>query len=140
MSAIVCFEEPCNFMKHVNWLLVGAGKIAQRRVALALSQAEGSRLIAVCSRQKEQAKSLANQFGAREVFVDFTEALSATSAEAVYLATPVWLHAPQAVQALTAGRHVLVEKPLGLSAAECSTVVAAAERRGRFESGAYYRG
>jgi predicted dehydrogenase len=126
-------------MKRVKWLLVGAGEIAKKRVAAALVQAKGSQLTAICSKTEQHARLLAEQYKVTEVFSDFTEALSNTSAEAVYLATPVWLHVPQAVQALQAGKHVLVEKPLGLNASECSRVVAAAETNQKLAACAYYR-
>jgi 1,5-anhydro-D-fructose reductase (1,5-anhydro-D-mannitol-forming) len=126
-------------MDRVNWLLVGTGDITQKRVAAALAGAEGSRLVAVCGRQRERVQSLADRFGAGEIFTDFTEALTKASAEAVYLATPVWLHTAQAIEALNAGKHVLIEKPLGLNATDGSRVIAAAEKSGKFASCAYYR-
>ncbi|HXM94883.1 MAG TPA: Gfo/Idh/MocA family oxidoreductase [Candidatus Dormibacteraeota bacterium] len=126
-------------MNRVQWLLVGAGEISKRRVAAALLQAKASQLTAICSKTQQHARLLAEQYEVTEVFPDFTEALSRTSADAVYLATPVWLHVPQAVQALEAGKHVLVEKPLGLNASECSRVVAAAQANQKLAACAYYR-
>ena len=130
---------PQDPMKRVKWMLVGAGDIARKRVAGALAQGKNSKLVAICSRTERHARSLAHEYGVTEISSDFTEALSATSAEAVYLATPAWLHVPQAIQALEAGKHVLVEKPLGLSAAECHRVVAAAQTNQKLAACAYYR-
>lgn len=119
-------------MDHVQWLLVGAGDISQKRVAAALTCARNSRLLAICSRQKEKARSLAERFGINQVYDDFAEAVTRCSADAVYLATPVALHVPQAVQALEAKKYVLIEKPLGLNAAECLKILASAQRSGKF--------
>jgi predicted dehydrogenase len=126
-------------MNQVNWLLVGVGDISRKRVAAALSGAENSRLAAVCSRDRKKAQAMADQFGGCDVFTDFAEALAESTTEAVYLATPVWLHVGQALQALAAGKHVVVEKPLGLNAAECSKLVEAARKSGKLASCAYYR-
>ena len=126
-------------MNTVNWLLVGAGDIAAKRVAAALGGAANSRLAAVCDVQEARAAELAGKSGCSEVYGDLGEALRRTSAEAVYIATPVWLHAPQALAALAAGKHVLVEKPLGRTAEEAAQVVAVAEACGRRAGCAYFR-
>jgi predicted dehydrogenase len=121
----------------LRWLLVGAGDIAGKRVAPALSGS--GELAAVCDVVRERAEQTARQFGAREVFEDMGEALAATSANAVYLATPVFLHARQARQVLESGRHVLVEKPLGLDAADAFQAVGAAQTRGLTAGCAFFR-
>jgi predicted dehydrogenase len=58
---------------------------------------------------------------------------------AVYVATPVFLHAPQTIQALRAGKHVLCEKPMAMNYAEAQSMVRAAEESGRKFGVAYYR-
>ena len=123
----------------VRWLLVGTGDIARKRAAAALVAARNSRLVAVCSRTMASARGLAAAFGQVEGFDKLADALADSSCNAVYLATPVWLHAPQAIQVLEAGKHVLVEKPLGIDASECAKIVAAAERSRRVAGCAYYR-
>ena len=118
-------------MATVKWLLVGAGDVARQRVAAALHDAERSQLMGVCDVREEHAASLGKEYGASEVFTDLETALRKTAADAVYVATPVWLHAPQAVAALQAGKHVLAEKPLGLTSQEAHEGVAAAEASGK---------
>jgi len=124
---------------EVRWLLVGAGDIARKRVAAALASVPGSRLVGVCDVREEQARLLAEERGAPEVFTAFDEALSRSEANAVYLATPVWLHAEQTIAAVASGRHVLVEKPLGLSYAEAGCAAEAAEGRDVRAGCAYFR-
>jgi len=124
----------------VRWLLVGPGDISQKRAAPALAGAEGSELVGVVYHtRRHQAEAIASRYGAREVFGDFDEALRRSAANAVYLATPVWLHAPHAVKAMETGRHVLVEKPLGLSAEDCAPMLAAQRQAGVTAGCAYYR-
>jgi len=125
--------------KAVDWLLVGTGDISQKRVAPALAAARPGRLVAVCDLAAQSARKLAEQYGAAEVFTDFGEALKKTSANAVYLATPVFLHAPQAAMALQAGKHVLVEKPLGLSRRDVDQALQAAGGRDLRAGCAYFR-
>jgi len=106
---------------RLRWLLVGAGDIAAKRVAAALAAA--GELVAVCDLVRERAERTAGQFGAGEVYDDLDRALAATTAEAAYLATPVFLHARQACEVLGSGRHALVEKPLGINAADALQAV-----------------
>jgi len=126
-------------MTPVRWLLVGAGDIAHKRVAPALAATTNSTLVGICDPRQAVAHDLARQLAVGEVYADFAQALASTSADAVYLATPIHLHAAHAIQALQAGKHVLVEKPLALSAAECRAAVAAGEQSGRVSGCAYFR-
>ncbi len=125
--------------KEVSWLLVGLGAIAGKRVASALSDAAAARLVGVCDVVPERVEEFADEYGVAETYTDLDRALRQTSAEAVYLATPVSLHSSMAVQVLESGRHVLVEKPLGLSAHDAKLAVQAAKSK-RLRAGcAYYR-
>src|SRR5258708_4687766 len=67
------------------------------------------------------------------------EALSDREVNAVYVATPVFLHAPQTIQSLRAGKHVLCEKPMAMNEAEARSMVQAADKSGRTLGVAYYR-
>ena len=125
--------------KIVRWLLVGGGDISRKRVAPALHESPHSRLVAVCDRVEERARSLAADFGGGKVYGEYGAALADSGIDAVYVATPVHLHESMARLALNAGKHVLVEKPLGINGAE-------AERLANLEKGtklvtgcAYYR-
>jgi len=118
-----------------QWLLVGTGDIVHKRVAPAL---QGN--IAAVVGERSRAEAVAREFGAGAVYADLSEALRHCDAPAVYVATAVDRHRPSAVQALTAGRHVLVEKPLGLNFADASAVAAAAVHQPELRAGcAYYR-
>lgn len=126
-------------MDKVKWLLVGAGDISCKRVAPALAGAESSELAAICDTDKTRAESLAKKFKVKDIYTDFEAAISESQADAVYLATPVWLHSEQAVKVLESGKHVLVEKPLGLNFSQCRDVINAAKSSGKKAGCSYYR-
>lgn len=118
----------------LRWLVVGIGDIATKRVIPAILEEPRSRLVAVVTRQP--AKAAAYQ---AEPFADVQTALQHGGFDAVYIATPVFLHARQAMEALGAGMHVLCEKPMAMNFPEARTMVEAAEQSGRCLGAAYYR-
>jgi predicted dehydrogenase len=126
-------------MEPVKWLLVGAGDIARKRVAPALAAAQDSEITAVCDVRQELAGRLAAEYQAQRSFTDYAEALQHANANAVYLATPVHLHAPFAEKALESGMHVLVEKPLSLTAGQSHRLVQLARQSGKTAACAYFR-
>jgi predicted dehydrogenase len=117
-----------------KWLLIGTGDIVRKRVAAAI----GDGLTGVCG-GSGRAAAIAEEFQATEVYDDVATAIAQTAADAVYVATPVHRHADEAVAALEAGKHVLVEKPLATSAAEAQRITEAAAAAGRTAGCAYYR-
>lgn len=125
-------------MEPLRWLVVGTGDIANKRVIPAIEAEPRSRLAAVCDTVEERARSAAAPRGAK-AYTELAEALRSPNVDAVYLCTPVFLHVPQAIQALAAGKHVLVEKPVALSSAEARRLVSAAEKSGRKCGVAYFR-
>ncbi len=112
-------------MALIKWLLVGAGDIANSRVADALCSADCSQLLAVCDVVPERAQALAAKTGAPKVFFDYQQALSESAADAVYIATPHRFHVAQCHQALQANKHFLCEKPLGINGSECLALLPA---------------
>jgi predicted dehydrogenase len=118
---------------------VGAGDIAEKRVAPALANTENSGLVAVSRRQAERAEEFARRHGASRWYATWEELLRDDGIDAVYVATPVQLHAPISVAAAEAGKHVLCEKPMALDLAECDRMIAAADANGVKLGIAYYR-
>lgn len=82
-------------------------------------------------RQADRAKDLASRIHAQPYAGELEEMLRLERLDAVSICTPPWLHASQTIQALEAGVHVLVEKPMAMSEAECRGMCEAASRRGR---------
>jgi 1,5-anhydro-D-fructose reductase (1,5-anhydro-D-mannitol-forming) len=133
--------EHTEYMHHhekvdpmLHWLLVGIGDIATRRVIPAIQAEARSSLAAVVTRQPNKAVSYAVP-----AFPSLEAALHHGTFDAVYIATPVFLHTPQTMQALHAGKHVLCEKPMAMNYAEALTMVDAAQRTARCFGVAYYR-
>ncbi len=125
--------------RRIGWGLVGCGDISRKRVAPALRDLENCELVAVSRADAARAESFAAEFGAKRWHADWHQLVEDPEVEAVYVATPVHLHAEQAVAAAEAGKHVLCEKPLALTVAECERMNAAAEANGVLLGVAYYR-
>jgi 1,5-anhydro-D-fructose reductase (1,5-anhydro-D-mannitol-forming) len=118
----------------LNWIVIGIGDIATRRVIPAIQAEPRSRLYGLVTRDPQKAAP----YKAR-VWSSLEEALSDTAVNAVYVATPVFLHAPQTIQSLRAGKHVLCEKPMAMNETEARSMVQAAQNTGRTLGVAYYR-
>jgi len=118
----------------VNWIVIGIGDIVTRRVIPAIQAEPRSRLYGLVTRDPAKAAPYNTR-----VFTTLDEALKDPAVEAVYVGTPVFLHAPQTIQSLRAGRHVLCEKPMAMSEAEASAMVEAGDETGRTYGVAYYR-
>lgn len=126
-------------MKTLKWGLIGAGDIVRKRVGPALRDLENCELIAVSRNRAELAESFAKEFGAKKHYADWRELLEDEEIEAVYIATPVFLHKEQTIAAAKAGKHVLCEKPMGLNTAECDEMVQACKANNVKFGIAYYR-
>jgi predicted dehydrogenase len=113
----------------VRTAVIGAGKVARTHAAV-LASLDSSDFVAVCSRTPEKASALADEFGAL-AFTDIPTMIRDAGVEAVVICTPHPAHAGPAVAALENGAHVLVEKPLAASLADCDAMISAAKRAGR---------
>lgn len=118
----------------LNWLVIGIGDITTKRVIPAILEEPRSNLYAILTRNPAKAAPYA-----AKVFGSLTEALVDEAVNAVYVASPVFLHAPQTIQSLRSGRHVLCEKPVAMSYAEAQTMVSAAKEAGKTLGISYYR-
>lgn len=126
-------------MSKVRWGLIGCGDIARKRVAPALRDLPNVEFVAVNRAQSELAAAFADEFGARKWYADWRELLADPAIEAVYIATPVHLHAEQTIAAAEAGKHVLCEKPMALNVEECDRMIATSNANGVKLGLAYYR-
>jgi predicted dehydrogenase len=111
--------------------ILGLGSIAQVVHLPILSQLDGVKLIAASDADRAKTRALAARFGIPRVHGTDAEVMQADDIDAVVICTPNHLHAEQAIAALESGKHVLVEKPIALSAADAERVLAAAETAGR---------
>jgi 1,5-anhydro-D-fructose reductase (1,5-anhydro-D-mannitol-forming) len=118
----------------LNWIVIGIGDIATRRVIPAIQAEPRSRLYGLVTRDPAKAAPLNTQ-----VWATLDEALTDPAVNAVYVGTPVFLHAPQTIQSLRAGKHVICEKPMAMNEVEARTMVEAATQAGKTFGVAYYR-
>jgi 1,5-anhydro-D-fructose reductase (1,5-anhydro-D-mannitol-forming) len=117
-----------------NWLVIGIGDITIRRVIPAIQAEPRCSLYGIVTRDRGKAAP----YSAR-VWTTLDEALADSAIDAVYVGTPVFLHAPQTIQALRAGKHVICEKPMAMNEAEARRMVKAAEESRKMFGVAYYR-
>jgi predicted dehydrogenase len=125
--------------KQLAWGLIGCGDIAKKRVAPALRDLEQCDFVAVSRGRAELAGAFAKEFGARRWYSTWQELLLDREIAAVYIATPVDLHAAQTIAAAEAGKHVLCEKPMAMNVVECDRMIAATRANGVKLGIAYYR-
>jgi predicted dehydrogenase len=118
----------------IKWLVIGVGDITTKRVLPAIEEEEQSELVGIVTRNPAKAEP----YGVPG-FTDLREALAKVKPDAVYVATPVFMHAPQTMVSLREGCHVLCEKPMAMNYAEAEMMVGTAEATGRTLGVAYYR-
>ena len=123
----------------IGWGLIGCGDISRKRVAPALRDSEGGKLVSVSREQPELAADFAEEFDAEKHFADWRDQVTDPDIQAVYVATPVDVHAAQTIAAAEAGKHVLCEKPMAISAAECARMIDSCRASGVKLGIAYYR-
>jgi predicted dehydrogenase/aryl-alcohol dehydrogenase-like predicted oxidoreductase len=113
--------------KKLRWAIIGAGTISQTFAAGVAASRTGD-LIAVGSRNQETADQFGERFSIPRRYGGYAAVLADPDVDAVYIATPHPFHAEWAIRAAEAGKHVLVEKPMGINHAEAMAVVEAARR------------
>lgn len=105
-------------MKKVKWGIIAAGGIALRRTIPAMEFCENAEIVAVMDRNPKPLEYIKETFGIQATYTDVDELLKNPEVEAVYIASPVFCHMEQAKKVLEAGKHLLLEKPIGLDYAE----------------------
>ncbi|CAN5730418.1 Gfo/Idh/MocA family oxidoreductase [soil metagenome] len=117
-------------MSNVGFGLIGAGRIAQAAHLPAMAKAEGAHLVALSDASALLAREVARRYGVPG-YATVGELLADDAIEAVILAVPDRLHLPIGTQALRAGKHVLVEKPIAGTVAEAEQLAGVAAETGR---------
>ncbi len=126
-------------MDGIRFALIGCGDIGILR-AKALLQAGGCRLVAAADSDSAKARTVAALASGAVAVTDWREAIHRSDVDAVIVSTPPSLHEEMTFVALEAGKHVLCEKPLARTPAECRRMVEAAQRTGkRLATGFNYR-
>ncbi len=113
----------------INWGVIGSGGIARRRtIPEGMATAANAKLRAVYDIDAGVNTEVARQF--HVTAAPSLEGLLAMDLDAVYIATPAFLHYPQVLAAARVGKHILCEKPLGLNVAEAEEMIAVCAEHG----------
>src|SRR3954449_7892107 len=115
----------------LRWGILATGWIAQQFTA-ALLKHTGQQVVAVGSRSKDKAADFAAQYGIDNAYGSYEQLVADASVDIVYIATPHSEHHANALLAIEAGKHILVEKAFTRSAAEASEVIEAARAKDVF--------
>ena len=126
-------------MAKLRWGVLGCGDVVRKRVAQAIQEQPNSELLAACRRDADGVKEFAQRFQVPRVYTHDLDLLSDPDIDIVYIATPVHLHLPQTLAAAAARKHVLVEKPMAMTTAECDQMVQACHQQKVKLGVAYYR-
>ncbi|HON05922.1 MAG TPA: Gfo/Idh/MocA family oxidoreductase [Candidatus Ratteibacteria bacterium] len=126
-------------MKKINWALIGAGTIANKRVCPAIVSEQRSKLQLIVDKDISKAQALSVMYGCEKYSSRFEDAIQSNDIDAIYIATPVFLHSSQTIAAINAGKHVICEKPLGIDFQSADRVVKAAEASSVKSTTAYFR-
>lgn len=114
----------------VRWGVLGAADIAVKKVLPAMRQSVRSRVVAIASRNLAKARAAADELGIARAYGSYDELLADPEVEAIYNPLPNHLHVPWSIRAAEAGKHVLCEKPIALTADEARTLIEARDRAG----------
>ncbi|TYS60453.1 Gfo/Idh/MocA family oxidoreductase [Bacillus infantis] len=124
-------------MEKLRVGIIGAGGIAQsRHIPALLTLSELASVEAICDIHEETARLTAEKFGVPHAFGDYQDMLEIV--DAVVICTPNRYHAEISVAALKAGKHVLCEKPMAMTAEECEEMIKASKKSGKQLAIAYH--
>jgi predicted dehydrogenase len=112
----------------VRWGVLSTAKIGTEKVIPAMQSARRCQVSAIASRSLTAAQAAAQRLGLPKAFGAYEELLEDPDVDAVYIPLPNHLHVPWSIKALEAGKHVLCEKPVGLSSAEGERLLDAARQ------------
>jgi predicted dehydrogenase len=126
-------------MDKIRWGIIGVGNVTELKSGPAFQKAANSELVAVMRRDAVKAEDYARRHGVKRWYSNGMDLINDPEVDAVYVATPPSFHARYAIQAMTAGKPVYVEKPMALNYEECREMVKVSEKTGVPLFVAYYR-
>ncbi len=126
-------------MKKLKWGLIGCGDIVQKRIGPAFLELKNCELIAVARENTNLVKECAIKFKAKKWYNNWKVLINDKEIEAVYIATPVYLHAEQAILSANSGKHILCEKPMAMDTNEYDKMINTCKKNNVQLSIAYYR-
>jgi predicted dehydrogenase len=115
-------------MKKIRWGILSTAKIGREKVIPAMQMGQLTEVVAIASRNKEQGIAVAKALNIPVVYDSYEKLLSDPQVDAVYIPLPNHLHVEWAIKSLQAGKHVLCEKPIGLTSAEAVLLLQTAKQ------------
>src|ERR1700716_1328624 len=115
---------------RVKWGVLGVAGIAVRKVIPGMQKGMWCEVTAIASRDAQKAEDAAHKLGIAKAYGSYEALLADPEIEAIYNPLPNHLHVPWSLKAAEAGKHVLCEKPLALSASEATTLIGMRDRMG----------
>jgi predicted dehydrogenase len=116
--------------RKVRWGVLGAASIAVRRAIPGMQKGEWCEIAAIASRDLDKARQAAQSLGIPKAYGSYEELLADPRIEAIYNPLPNNLHVPWSIRAAEAGKHVLCEKPIGVTAADAKALLDVRDRTG----------
>ena len=110
--------------------LIGTGRISRSHLRAFNQFPEKVQLTALCDNREEAVREFAREAKVDAIYLDPMRLLKEADVDAVDICTPHHTHAPIAVAAAEAGKHVLLEKPMAITMQECRDIIAATEKAG----------
>ena len=123
--------------KVTRWGILGASNFAQNHMAPAIHQAEDAELVAIATSDPSKAAGFQAFNPALRVMTDYDALLADPAIDAVYIPLPNHLHVEWTARALRAGKHVLCEKPIAMSAAQIDPLIALRDKTGLLAAEAF---
>ncbi len=112
----------------VKWGVLGYARIAKNNVIPAINRTDNSEFYALASSDQTKLEECRSQFNCSKLYDSYEGLLDDPQVQAVYISLPNSLHKEWAIKAMNKGKHVLCEKPLALTAAECEAMIAVAAK------------
>ncbi|MBS7455604.1 Gfo/Idh/MocA family protein [Coralloluteibacterium stylophorae] len=126
---------PAGPQRRLGWAVVGLGNFALNQMLPSFADSKHARLVALVSGNRDKAREVAGHYGVEDDNIygydDFDRIAENDAIDVVYIVLPPALHADYTIRALEAGKHVLCEKPMAPTVAECDAMIEAADRAGR---------
>ncbi|MGH6918474.1 MAG: Gfo/Idh/MocA family protein, partial [Geminicoccaceae bacterium] len=117
-------------MDPVRFGMISTAKIGTQKVVPAMQRSQRCRIVAIASRDLTRARAAAEALGIPKAYGAYAELIQDPEVEAVYNPLPNHLHVPISIEAAAAGKHVLCEKPVALTAEEAGKLIEARDRAG----------
>jgi predicted dehydrogenase len=123
-------QDDFESIEPVRWGVLGAARIATEKVIPGMRRGRWSNVVAIASRDAAKARAAADAAEIPRFYGSYEELLADPEIEAIYNPLPNHLHVPWSIRAAEAGKHVLCEKPIALSAVEARELMAVRDRTG----------